>query len=263
MRRNLVINIGFLLANLALLLFLSSPGLAFENPEIITGDLELPQFWVQPPPLQELPLPPSAPAPVTADSPGIHYRLPTQDKVVALTFDDGPKGTVGKLLSILAEKNVPGTFFLLGNNALNRPQLVQDIAKAGHDIGNHSWSHPNLRGMSQEHIHWQIESCKVVFDAIGVEMQPLMRPPYGGRDGTVLSVTAELGYQIILWDVDTRDWEFDDPAVVLERALSGLKPGSIVLFHDGPKVTLEVLPLFIDEALAQGYRFVLVSEFIH
>lgn len=289
MGKNVLINLGFLLANLALLALLQLPqGIAaMENDH---GR----ELWQAPasssassPGLKEIVVP-VIPRPIREDSlyareaeeakPGnqgeendmelvrqlakVIRKLPTEDKVIALTFDDGPKETVRDILAILAEKEVPATFFLLGNFAKNRASLVNAIVQAGSEIANHSWSHPRLTELSEEEIYWQIQNCGAAFAEIGVESQPFMRPPYGSLDERVLAVCAATNYKVLLWNVDTRDWEYDDPDIVLGRAVAGLNPGGIVLFHDGPRVTLQVLPKFIDAARAQGYEFVLISDYL-
>lgn len=274
MHRNTAINLGYVLANLALMAFLMLPrGMAATEPE----GTNIPQ------PVHH-PMAPSADGgqdikevflPSGDDGmrddmkeddamklAPVFRQLPTEDKVIALTFDDGPKATVKDILTILGEKDVPATFFLLGNSALNRPELARQILDAGCDIANHSWSHPDLTKISQEKLVWQLEASTLAFAAIGAECQSYMRPPYGSMDDTVRRVSADLGFDVVLWNVDTRDWQYKDTAVVLQRALSGLKAGSIVLFHDGPKVTLQVLPDFIDEARARGYEFVLISDYL-
>ena len=268
MSKNLMINLSFIFANLALLSLLIWPyGLAA---------LEAPAPAAEPLPRRDTvpvfidyvltaPAGPEGGAMRKRREPPparVFRKLPTAEKVVALTFDDGPKGTLEKLLAILADKGVPATFFLLGSNALNKPGLVQAIAAAGCEVANHSWAHPKMKGLPAEKVYWQIEACAAAFKAMGVEALPYLRPPYGSWDKGVQEACTRLGYEIVLWDVDTRDWEDSNPTRVLDRAHKGLKPGSIILFHDGPAVTLKVLPQFIDEAVAQGYRFVLLSEYI-
>lgn len=259
-----MINLGFVLANLALVAFILWPqGTALGNapqlereqlciPPLLEGVLQVSSPGVRPKPKREEP----------QSAVGVFRRLPTQDKVVALTFDDGPQGTK-KLLRVLAEKQVPATFFLLGDIAQGRPDSVQAIVDAGCEIGNHTWSHPRLTDLTEEEVCWQITASQQVFEALKVESLPLVRPPYGMWDEGVAEVCASLGYGMLLWDVDTRDWECSEASVVLERALDGLKPGCVILFHEGKAVTREILPEFIDEARSRGYRFVLVSEYLN
>lgn len=292
--RNVIINWGFFLATLVLLTLLPYPRswvamesavperseqvspAPFPSPFSLSNEVviyhpqfcrgEVPAFTRIPPEVQVAPEPQETEVKevkkCSLKGYKVYRSLPTKDKVVALTFDDGPKASVVKLLAILQEKNVPATFFLLGRYAQKRPQLVQAIVQAGCEIGNHSWSHPHFIGLSEEDISFQLNRSAQAFAAAGVDARPYFRPPYGERDEQVHEVSEALGYKIILWNVDSKDWQYPDPEIVCQRAISGLKPGCIVLFHEGPKVTREALPSFIDEARARGYEFVLISDYI-
>lgn len=251
------------MANLALLGLLLLPQITAAE-ERVAADFPDPDGGM---PVAEAPVlpedPPAAAEPKQREfSVQVIRGLPTEEKVVALTFDDGPRGTAGKILAILRDKGVPGTFFLLGANAGKNPALVAEITGAGCEIANHTWSHPSLTKLGRDEIAAEVERCTAVLAAQAAEVRPYLRPPYGRWDEDVLAVCAELGYHLVLWDVDSRDWEYDCPKTVLKKALTGLKPGSIVLFHDGPRVSLEVLPRFIDAVRARGYRFVLISDYI-
>ena len=116
--------------------------------------------------------------------------------------------------------------------------------------------------LKKEKIYWPAEACASALAGLVVDFLPLLRPPYGRWNDEVLAVCQRLNYHMVLWDVDSRDWEGGPADKVLARVLDNLKPGSIVLFHEGKNVTLEVLPKFIDEAKARGYRFVLLSDYI-
>lgn len=192
----------------------------------------------------------------------VYRSLPTEEKVVALTFDDGPGARTRELLAILAGRQVPATFFVLGNSVLNNPGLARAIAQAGHDLANHTWSHPDLTELGWERVWWEIAACTSAIEAVGAPARLYLRPPYGRFDEQVLDVCAELGYVAVMWDVDSRDWELSDADQVLQRALARLRPGSIVLFHDRPAVTLKVLPRFINAVKGMGYRFVLLSDYL-
>lgn len=270
MDRNTVINLGFALANLSLCLLLLGPEMAAaagpglpKSVEYLAGeDSEYADVFVEQGliGLEEDEQKPEEDVPVIQRG-RVFRSLPTEDKVVALTFDDGPRNTL-KVLAILEEKQVPATFFLLGNNALTKPHLVKAIVDAGCEVANHTWNHPNLKKLNEENIYWQIQSCHVAYEALGTQPLPFMRPPYGNWNETVQDVCARLNYDLILWDVDSRDWEYNNANKVMAKVMKELKPGSIALFHEGKKVTLEVLPRFIDEARALGYQFVLLSDYI-
>jgi peptidoglycan/xylan/chitin deacetylase (PgdA/CDA1 family) len=181
-----------------------------------------------------------------------------------MTFDDGPSVTLTpKLLDILAAHHIKATFFVIGENVAEHPEIVARAAREGHEIGNHSWSHPNFAKMSDEGVRRQLsQTDNAIKNATGAR-PTLLRPPYG-------SVTArqkrwihdEFGYQIILWDVDPYDWKRPGPSVVRNRILKETQPGSIVLSHDIHPGTTEAMPSTFDELQAKGFKFVTVSELI-
>ena len=183
---------------------------------------------------------------------------------IAMTFDDGPSAALtAKLLDILAAHHMKATFFVIGENVAEHPEIVARAAREGHEIGNHSWSHPNLAKMSDDGVRRQLSRTDdAIKSAIGTR-PTLLRPPYG-------SITArekrwihdEFGYQIILWDVDPYDWRRPGPAVVRNRILKETRPGSIVLSHDIHPGTIEAMPSTFDELEAKGFKFVTVSELI-
>src|SRR6266566_10127937 len=183
---------------------------------------------------------------------------------IAMTFDDGPSATLTpKLLDLLAARHIKATFFVIGENVAEHPEIVARAAREGHEIGNHSWSHPNFTKMSEDRVHQQLwRTDDAIRNATG-KRPTLMRPPYG-------SITArekrwihdELGYDIILWDVDPYDWKRPGPAVVRNRILKETQPGSIVLSHDIHPGTIEAMPSTLDALEAKGFKFVTVSELI-
>src|SRR2546422_9755403 len=183
---------------------------------------------------------------------------------IALTFDDGPSATLTpKLLDLLAAHHIKATFFVIGENVAEHPEIVARAAREGHEIGNHSWSHPNLAKMSDDNVRSQLRRTDDAIRGATGNRPTLLRPPYG-------SITArekrwihdEFGYGIILWDVDPNDWKRPGPAVVRARILKETRPGSIVLSHDIHPGTIEAMPSTFDELEAKGFKFVTVSELI-
>src|SRR5260370_3844474 len=184
---------------------------------------------------------------------------------IAMSFDDGPSATLTpKLLDIVAAHKIKATFFVIGENVAEHPEIVARAAREGHEIGNHSWSHPNFGKMSDDGVRGQLQRTdEAIKDAIGAR-PTLLRPPYG-------SITArqkrwihnEFGYQIILWDVDPYDWKRPGPSVVRNRILKETRPGSIVLSHDIHPGTIEAMPSTFDALEAKGFIFMTVSELIH
>src|SRR6266581_2890917 len=197
--------------------------------------------------------------------PGITFNsVHVAGPYIAMTFDDGPSATLTpKLLDLLAAHHIKATFFVIGENVAEHPEIVARAAHEGHEIGNHSWSHPNLAKMSDEGVRRELRRTDdAIKSAIGAR-PTLLRPPYG-------SITArqkrwihdEFGYQIILWDVDPYDWKRPGPSVVCNRILKETRPGSIVLSHDIHSGTIEAMPSTFDQLQAKGFKFVTVSELI-
>jgi len=183
---------------------------------------------------------------------------------IALTFDDGPHATLTpKLLDLLAAHHMKATFFVVGQNAADHPDILRRAVREGHEIGNHSWSHPNLGKMSDEAVRRELQKTDdAIFAAIG-KHPTLLRPPYG-------SITArqkhwiheDFGYRIIIWDVDPLDWKRPGPSVVCSRILKETRAGSIVLAHDIHPPTLEAMPATFDQLDRKGFKSVTVSELL-
>jgi len=200
-----------------------------------------------------------------AEDPSITFNSVHVDgPYIAMTFDDGPSATLTpKLLDLLAAHHIKATFFVIGENVAEHSEIVARAAREGHEIANHSWSHPNLGKMSGDSVRSQLQRTDDAIQNATGKRPTLMRPPYG-------SITArekrwihdEFGYQIILWDVDPYDWKRPGPAVVRNRILKETQPGSIVLSHDIHPGTIEAMPSTFDALEAKGFKFVTVSELI-
>jgi len=188
----------------------------------------------------------------------------TDGPYIAMSFDDGPSATLTpKLLDLLATRHIKATFFVIGENVMEHPEIVARAAREGHEIGNHSWSHPNLAKMSQESVRSQLQRTDDAIKNATGERPTLMRPPYGSiTDREKHWIHDEFGYRIILWDVDPYDWKRPGPAVVRNRILKETRPGSIVLSHDIHPGTIEAMPSTLDALEAKGFKFVTVSELI-
>jgi peptidoglycan/xylan/chitin deacetylase (PgdA/CDA1 family) len=201
----------------------------------------------------------------TPEEPGITFNSVHVDgPYIAMTFDDGPSATLTpKLLDLLATHHIKATFFVIGENVAEHPEIVARAAREGHEIANHSWSHPNLGKMADDSVRRQLRQTDDAIKNATGKRPTLMRPPYG-------SITArekrwihdEFAYDIILWDVDPYDWKRPGPAVVRARILKETRPGSIVLSHDIHPGTIEAMPSTFDELEAKGFKFVTVSELI-
>jgi len=183
---------------------------------------------------------------------------------IALTFDDGPNATLTpKLLDLLAAKHLKATFFVVGQNAADHPEILKRAVREGHEIANHSWSHPNLAKMSDEAVRRELQKTDDAISAAIGKRPTLLRPPYG-------SITAhqkkwiheEFGYRIIIWDVDPLDWKRPGPSVVTARILKETHAGSIVLSHDIHPPTIEAMPATFDQLIKKGFKSVTVTELL-
>lgn len=189
------------------------------------------------------------------------------ENLCAITFDDGPSRNTPQLLDMLAQYGIPATFFLLGKQAELYPDIVRRIAAEGHEIGNHSYSHPNLRLLSPERKNDEIRRTDAILRALGVT--PLfLRPPYGAFDQHTVDVADSLNLSVVLWSLDSRDWK-SLPAdyAKLRNTRGHVYPTGalrgIFLFHDTHKSTVGDLPRIIANLRAGGCRrFVTVSEYL-
>jgi len=160
--------------------------------------------------------------------------LPRGSKQIALTFDDGPNEPhTLRLLEVLARHNVRATFFVIGRYALQRPDVVREIAGQNHVIGNHTFTHPLLIFQSNSQIRSELMNCrKAIADAIG-EHSNLFRPPWGGRRPGVFRLVREFDLDPIMWNVTGYDWDAPSADYIEKKVISRIRGGSVVLLHDG------------------------------
>ncbi len=192
-------------------------------------------------------------------------RLPTDEKVVALTFDDIPlPGTTEKLVNILKEESVTATFFLEGKGIAAYPAQARYIRDNGFAIGNHTYSHPVLPRLTDARIIEEASATrKCAIDILGVDTAPFFRLPYGSYNSRVISALNGAGYtDIIGWTIDTNDWKGSIPAgSIIQVVESGLRPGSIILMHVSCDNTVQALPTIIRFIKSQGYGFTDIPTF--
>lgn len=185
-------------------------------------------------------------------------------RFIALTFDDGPHGAYTPLLlKMLKDRGIKATFFVVGQCVAEYPEITKQITTDGHEIANHSWSHPLLTKMSESSVRDQIDRThNVIRQTTGVT-PVLFRPPYGGFTANQRAwAHANWGYSSILWDVDSNDWKTKSAAKTESAILAQTQPGSIILCHDIHKTTVDAMPATIAALLAKGFKFVTVSELI-
>jgi peptidoglycan/xylan/chitin deacetylase (PgdA/CDA1 family) len=160
--------------------------------------------------------------------------LPRGSKRLALTYDDGPNDPhTMRLLELLASHDVHATFFLIGRYVHQKPDIVREIAKQGHVIGNHTFTHPLLIWKSPDEIRRELSDCRAALhDAVG-EHSNLFRPPFGGRHPMVLRIARELGLEPIMWSITGYDWSAPPAADIERRVAKQIRGGEVILFHDG------------------------------
>lgn len=179
-------------------------------------------------------------------------------KLVALTFDDGPSpSTTPALLDTLSKKNALATFFMLGVMANRNPDIVKRAEREGHEIANHTMYHQNLVQLSPDSIQSDIDESKNAFRNTIGHTPTLIRPPYGNIND---AVRASAHAPLILWSVDTRDWESQDAAAIVATAMNQVHDGAIILMHDIYPSTVDAVSNLIDSLKTEGYEFATVSE---
>jgi peptidoglycan-N-acetylglucosamine deacetylase len=187
-------------------------------------------------------------------------RFAPDEPVVALTFDDGPGPATPEIADTLARMEVPATFFVVGSAAAGRPDEVKRLAADGHTIGGHSCSHPRSADVDDAQVVDEcVRTAALVAELTGAPA-PFVRPPYRKVDGArYAALLDDLGFATVTWSLDPRDWAATDPVDIVTAVLDALKPGAIVVLHDGGRnreATVEALPLIVHGARLAGYRFV-------
>jgi peptidoglycan/xylan/chitin deacetylase (PgdA/CDA1 family) len=183
---------------------------------------------------------------------------------IAMTFDDGPHATnTPKLLEMAAQRHIKLTFFVLGECVEQNPDVLRREVAEGHEIGNHSWSHPNLAKLSDANVRSQLQRTEDIIQKTAGIKPELMRPPYGELTKRQrILVNHQFGYKVILWNVDPLDWKRPGSDIVAQRIIAGARPGSIILSHDIHPPTIAAMPQVFDALLAKGFKFVTVSELL-
>jgi len=221
----------------------------------------------------------------TVESPANQLLGPTvvrgsaAHRVVALTFDDGPNPPyTERILDVLKDANVPATFFVVGQAAAAHPASLRRIVREGHALGNHSWDHAHLNLLARGAIERELRrTSDAVFAATGIRPQ-YMRPPFGARSFTVIDEARREGYTVVMWsDALSQDWERLDDDVIADRVVRAVRPGSIVVLHDGNRglVCVPAAPARCDRSQAAratrtivarlraaGYRLVTIPQLL-
>ena len=204
---------------------------------------------------------PKPPEPKPEPAPAAPTPAPTTgNKVIALTFDDGPGPYTAHLLDILDQYGAKATFFLIGSKVSGQASVVRSIQARGHQLGNHSWSHPELPKLSVDQIAGEIDRTnEAIRQATGVKPS-ILRPPYGAVNGVVLEQLRLRNMSSILWSVDTRDWADRNSQIVCSRAVAGARPGAVILMHDIHQTSVNAVPCILSSLKQQGYSFVTIQR---
>lgn len=238
------------------------------QPEIVESpDVTVTEVTPDDPGVGETPSKPAGKQPVEAGTLVLELKQgQTGGDKIALTFDAGASSKpTPSLLAALESKGVRSTFFLTGKWVESNRELTRQIAAAGHEIGNHTYSHPDLRKLTDDEIREQLARTEeLVQSTAGVSTKPFFRPPFGARDSRVLAVARDEGYRSVYWTADSWDAfkKGIKAAEIEERVLERSKDGAIVLMHCGSWPTVEALPEIIDELRSRGYDLVTVSELV-
>jgi len=195
------------------------------------------------------------------------YRVQTKEKVIALTFDDGPHPVyTGKILKMLRDKGIRATFFLNGHHVKAHPALAKQIVLQGHEVGNHGYYHRDLTKLSPVEIYQDLAKSGELIKQITGKEVAYFRPMGGKLNRDVVASAQQLGFKIVLWSVDPKDWDMKNPASVIEETLvTEAENGDIVLLHDGgghQETMMKALDRVIRKLQKKGFRFVTVSELL-
>ena len=192
------------------------------------------------------------------------YSVSREDKRIALTIDAAwEDDKTPFILETLDKYGIKATFFLCGFWVNDYPDMVKAISDAGHEIGNHSMTHPHMNKLSSTQIRDELSAFESLINGVIGRGTKLFRVPYGEYNDTVIKTLRESGYEVVQWNIDTVDWKPERSAqTILDSVLGKLKDGSIILSHNNGYKIEQYLPALIEAAKAQGYEFVTVSELL-
>lgn len=204
---------------------------------------------------------------------GTIYHVSTAEKVVALTFDDGPSADwTPKILDALKTEQVKATFFMLGEHVERFPDVAKRVADEGHEIGNHTYDHHVLIYYKTEELEKEIRNAQAaIYKATGVTTK-YFRPPKAWLTKSEEKDIKRMGYEIILWSLNSKDWVTFHDKQITSYILSNIRPGDIILFHDSGGVfhteggnreqTVKTILRLVNKLKSRGYRFVTISQLL-
>nr|WP_239559131.1 polysaccharide deacetylase family sporulation protein PdaB [Sporohalobacter salinus] len=189
------------------------------------------------------------------------YKVDTSQKKIAITLDGmwGAEYTED-ILKVLREHDIKITFFFGGNWLEEYPEMAKKIAEDGHEIGNHTYSHPHLNSLSRSEIKKELTKNQEQIENLVGKQPKVFRPPFGEYSNKVINVAKKLNFKTIQWSIDSLDWK--DPGVdsIVNRVLNKVGPGDIILMHNNATVIVEALEILVPKLKKQGYEIVKVSE---
>lgn len=183
-------------------------------------------------------------------------------KCIALTFDDGPGKYADKLLDTLKKHESKATFFLEGQYVKSRKEFAKRIVAEGHQIGNHSYTHPNMLEIGEDEIRQELQRTEDIIYKVTGKRSTLLRPPYGLFDERYREIAVEMGLPIVLWNGGSRDWDTQKEGPIYKEVMRSAKRDGVILMHDWVKATVDVMPRLLKDLKKQGYHMVTVSELL-
>jgi len=201
------------------------------------------------------------------------YRIRSNELVVALTFDDGPSLVwTPQILDALKSVNIKATFFMLGQHVQRYPEIARRVAEQGHEIGNHTYDHHGLIYYKPEELDQQVKDTERVILKVTGEKTKYFRPPKAWITKREQKQLIDLGYETVLWSLNSKDWVTFDDRYIIKYILHHVRPGDIILFHDSGgvfkteggsrKETVKTIPRLVEKLRERGYRFVTISELL-
>lgn len=192
------------------------------------------------------------------------YSVDTEEKKISISFDAAwGNSHTRPVLDILDKYGIKTTFFLVAFWAEKYPEDLKEISRRGHEVQNHSATHPDMTTLSAEKIREEVETTEAVIEKLTGVKSNLFRPPFGAYNNKVIETLEGLGYKVIQWSVDSLDWKDISADEIVARVVSGIEPGAIVLFHNDAAHVEEYLPQMLEKLIESGYEIVPVGELIY
>lgn len=196
----------------------------------------------------------------------VYYRASSNTPKIALTFDDGPHPSyTDRILEVLEKEKIPATFFVIGSNVKQYPEITRRVLAAGHEIGNHTYTHPLVPLTATEQLEREIEQTDALLLSLGIPRPIFFRPPQGKFPPDAEEFLARTGKIAVLWSIDTRDWAHTETADMIREVEEKVAGGDIILFHDfvgGKSNTVAAIKKLIPSLKRRGYQFVTLSELL-